>query len=114
MYFAGDTDLFPGMADIASDLDLAILPVGGWGPTLRSGHLDPITAAAALTLLRPRVAIAVHWGTLWPIGMSRVRRYRFEEPGGRFIEAAKRVAPTVTVPALLPGDEFELPSRSLP
>jgi L-ascorbate metabolism protein UlaG (beta-lactamase superfamily) len=110
VYFAGDTDLFPGMVDIASDLDLAILPVGGWGPTLRTGHLDPITAAAALTLLRPRVAIAVHWGTLWPIGLGRIRRYRFDEPGSRFIEAARRVAPAVTIPPLLPGDEFELPS----
>jgi L-ascorbate metabolism protein UlaG (beta-lactamase superfamily) len=111
VYFAGDTDLFPGMADIATELDLAILPVGGWGPTLRTGHLDPVTAAAALTLLRPRVAIAVHWGTLWPIGMGRVRRHRFEEPGSRFIDAARRVAPSVTIPPLLPGDEFELPAR---
>ena len=59
VYFAGDTDLFPGMADIASGLDLAILPIGGWGPTLRSGHLDPTTAASALRLLQPRAAVAV-------------------------------------------------------
>jgi hypothetical protein len=35
------------MADLAGDLDLAILPIGGWGPTLRTGHLNPTTAAAA-------------------------------------------------------------------
>lgn len=111
VYFAGDTDLFPGMADIASDLDLAILPIGGWGPRLRSGHLDPITAAAALRLLRPRAAVAVHWGTLWPLGMGRVRRHRFERPGQRFIEAGRQVAPDVTIPDLRPGDTFELPQR---
>jgi L-ascorbate metabolism protein UlaG (beta-lactamase superfamily) len=111
VYFAGDTDLFPGMADIDPQLDLAILPIGGWGPTLRSGHLDPQTAAAALRLLRPRVAIAVHWGTLWPMGMGRVRRHRFEEPGSRFIEAARHTAPNVMVPPLMPGDEFEVPPR---
>ena len=70
VYFAGDTDIFPGMADLASDLDLAILPIGGWGPTLRGGHMDPTTAASSLRLLRPRTAVAVHWGTLWPMGLE--------------------------------------------
>ena len=112
VYFAGDTDLFPGMADIAADLDLAILPIGGWGPTLRSGHLDPTTAAAALRLLRPRAAVAVHWGTLWPLGLGRVRRHRFEGPGERFIEAARQTAPEVLIPRLAPGDTFDLPSTA--
>jgi L-ascorbate metabolism protein UlaG (beta-lactamase superfamily) len=111
VYFAGDTDLFPGMADLAGDLDLAILPIGGWGPTLRTGHLDPIRAASALRLLRPRTAVAVHWGTLWPVGMGRVRRHRFEGSGERFIEEARVTAPDVTVPVLLPGDSFEVPPR---
>jgi L-ascorbate metabolism protein UlaG (beta-lactamase superfamily) len=113
VYFAGDTDLFPGMADLAADLDLAILPIGGWGPTLRSGHLDPTTAAAALRLLRPRTAVAVHWGTLWPVGLGRVRRHRFEGPGERFIEAARRTAPEVLIPRLLPGDTFVLPTTNM-
>ena len=112
VYFAGDTDLFPGMADLGSDLDLAIVPIGGWGPTLRSGHLDPTTAASALRLLRPRAAVAVHWGTLWPLGLGRVRRHRFEGPGERFIEAARETAPDVVIPRLLPGDTFELPAAT--
>lgn len=112
VYFAGDTDLFPGMADLSSDLDLAILPIGGWGPRLRSGHLDPTTAASAVRLLRPRIAVAVHWGTLWPMGMGRVRRHRFEEPGRRFIEAASHTAPAVTIPLLRPGDTYEVPPRA--
>jgi len=90
-------------------MDLAILPVWGWGPTLRGGHMDPLRAAAALKLLAPRRAVAVHWGTLWPVGLGRVRRHRFEGPGERFIEAARQTAPDVVVPALLPGDTFELP-----
>jgi L-ascorbate metabolism protein UlaG (beta-lactamase superfamily) len=112
VYFAGDTDIFPGMADLASDLDLAILPIGGWGPTLRGGHMDPTTAASALRLLRPRTAVAVHWGTLWPVGMGRVRRHRFDDPGERFIEAAALTAPEVTIPPLMPGDSYEVPPRS--
>ncbi|HET9084482.1 MAG TPA: MBL fold metallo-hydrolase [Candidatus Limnocylindrales bacterium] len=111
VYFAGDTDLFPEMADLAGDLDLAILPIGGWGPTLRSGHLNPTTAAAALRLLRPRTAVAVHWGTLWPVGMGRVRRHRFHESGDRFIEEAQATAPEVMIPVLAPGDSFEVPPR---
>ena len=36
VYFAGDTDLFAGMAALAP-LDVALLPVAGWGPRLRPG-----------------------------------------------------------------------------
>ncbi len=111
-YFAGDTDIFPGMAELAPDLDLALLPVSGWGPTLGGGHMDPVRAAEALTLLRPGTAVAIHWGTLWPIGMSRIRRERFEGPVRRFIEEAHRVAPAVTIPLLDPGDRYELPSTN--
>src|SRR5437773_1639811 len=31
VYFAGDTDLFPAMNELAP-LDVALLPVAGWGP----------------------------------------------------------------------------------
>ena len=113
IYFAGDTNVFPEMAELAGDLDLALIPVGGWGPTLRGGHMDPTRAAEALTLLRPRIAVAIHWGTLWPIGMSRVRRDRFEEPARRFIAEAARVAPSVSVPLLDPGDQLEIPARDV-
>ncbi len=112
IYFAGDTDIFPEMAALAPGLDIAILPIGGWGPTLRGGHMDPVRAAAALALLRPRHAVAVHWGTLWPIGLARLRRDRFEEPILRFIEAAHRVAPDVTVKRLEPGGELVVPTAA--
>src|SRR5947199_338861 len=65
VYAAGDTDLFDGMADLGErGLGVALLPVWGWGPTLGPGHLDPLRAAQAVALLRPRVAVPVHWGTL--------------------------------------------------
>ena len=41
IYFAGDTDLFPEMASLAP-VDLALLPVAGWGPRLPAGHLTPL------------------------------------------------------------------------
>ena len=34
VYFAGDTDLFPEMADLVEHLDVALLPIWGWGPSL--------------------------------------------------------------------------------
>ena len=72
VYFAGDTDMFPGMADLGP-IDLALIPVWGWGPTLGRGlHLDPLRAAEALRLIRPRAAVPIHWGTYWPHAMGRV------------------------------------------
>ena len=50
IYFAGDTDIFPEMQGLGSPLplDVALLPVGGWGFRLGSGHLNPETATEAL------------------------------------------------------------------
>ena len=45
MYFPGDTDLFPQMASL-DDIDIALFPIGGWGPTVGEGHLDPERARA--------------------------------------------------------------------
>src|SRR5215210_2816599 len=56
VYFAGDTDVFDGMRDLAPGLDVALLPVAGWGSRVPAGHLDPRRAAEALALLRPRFA----------------------------------------------------------
>src|SRR5262249_18334297 len=63
-YFAGDTDLFEEMSRVAPDLDLALLPIWGWGRRVGPGHMDPRRAAQALQLLRPALAVPIHWGTL--------------------------------------------------
>lgn len=103
LYFAGDTDLYPEMADIASDLDVALLPVSGWGPTLGPGHLDPERAARALVMLKPRVAIPIHWGTLGlPFGLARPADP--ERPAREFEAIAARAAPQVEVRVLAPGE----------
>jgi len=108
IYFAGDTAIFPAMELIGPGLDVAILPIGGWGPRLRGGHMDPVRAAEALTILRPRSVMAIHWGTLWPIGLGRVLRARFEAPLRNFAEVAAIVAPEVRVLLLDPGDGVTL------
>ena len=105
-YFAGDTDLFDGMADIGP-VDLALVPVWGWGPTLGTGHLDPARAAAAVALLKPRVAVPIHWGTYYPL---HARRGSYlTEPPLEFRIAAAKAAPETRVEILQPGESLELP-----
>ncbi len=103
VYFAGDTDVFPGMADLAPDLDVAMLPVWGWGPRLGHGHMNPRRAAEALRLLRPRFAVPIHWGTLWPYGLGRVVPGRLTDPPREFARFARRYAPDVRVLLTPPG-----------
>jgi L-ascorbate metabolism protein UlaG (beta-lactamase superfamily) len=100
VYFAGDTDLFDGMRRLAP-LDVALLPVSGWGPRLGPGHLDPQQAAEALRLLQPRVAIPIHWGTYLRLGMGRDA---LREPAERFERLAGELAPEVSVRILEPGE----------
>src|SRR3954471_8176454 len=69
IYFAGDTDLFDGMAALGDGLDLALLPIWGRGANLGAGHLNPKRAARAAALLEPRIAVPIHWGTLYPVGL---------------------------------------------
>ena len=64
VYFAGDTDLFEEMSALAGSVDLALLPVAGWGPTPGPGHLDPARAVQAAARITPRVVVPIHWGTL--------------------------------------------------
>ena len=101
VYFAGDTDLFPEMAELAP-VDVALLPVAGWGPRLGPGHMDSERAARAAALLEARVAIPIHWGTLHP---RHVRRgVWFSEPAARFAAQVAAVAPEVEVLVLKPGE----------
>jgi L-ascorbate metabolism protein UlaG (beta-lactamase superfamily) len=108
VYFPGDTDLFPEMASLAGLLDVALLPVWGWGPTIGEGHMDPERAAQAAALLQPRLAVPIHWGTFYPAGLRRVAPKPFETPGARFAEAVARLAPDVPVRVVAPGEAIEL------
>jgi L-ascorbate metabolism protein UlaG (beta-lactamase superfamily) len=108
IYFAGDTDIFEGMEELAPGLDLALLPVWGWGPTLGPGHLDPEGAARAAALLSPRLAVPIHWGTLYPFGLARLRPGRLRHPAQEFVECARRIAPQVATRVLSPGESTSL------
>ncbi|MDJ0462780.1 MBL fold metallo-hydrolase [Streptomyces sp. H27-C3] len=103
-YFAGDTGLFDTMADAVGPVDVALLPVGGWGPYLGQGHLDAGRAAQALARIAPCSAVPVHYGTYWPIGMDGVRPHEFHAPGEEFVRQAARLAPGVAVHRLAHGE----------
>jgi L-ascorbate metabolism protein UlaG (beta-lactamase superfamily) len=103
-YFAGDTGLFASMAEEVGPVDVALLPVGGWGPYLGEGHLNPGRAAQALARLRPRCAVPVHYGTYWPIGMDAVRPHEFHAPGDEFTRLAAQHAPAAAVHLLAHGE----------
>jgi L-ascorbate metabolism protein UlaG (beta-lactamase superfamily) len=109
-YFAGDTSLFSEMGSIAESPDVALLPVGGWGPSLRGHHMDPEDAASSLGLLDASAAVPIHYGTFWPRGMGWVRKHLFHEPGREFAKHARRLAPDVDVRVITPGASttFEL------
>ena len=106
VYFAGDTDIFPEMSDIHGSLDVALLPVWGWGPTLGTGHLTPRRAAESLTMLRPRAAIPIHWGTFAPMGFGWLRPRFLTSPPYDFADHASDVAPDVKVHVVQPGNRF--------
>lgn len=108
VYFAGDTELFAEMSNLAPSLDVALLPVAGWGPTLGPGHMDALDAARAVSLMQPRLAIPVHWGTLLPIGLIHRHRTRLGDPPRLFAQHVACLAPSVEVRILAPGSETAL------
>jgi L-ascorbate metabolism protein UlaG (beta-lactamase superfamily) len=109
-YFAGDTDLFDAMTEIGDlGIDLALLPVAGWGPRLPPGHMDPLRAATALKALRPQVAVPIHWGTFATAWAARLPAADRRSPADRFARAAADVAPAVRVCVLEPGARLRRP-----
>ena len=107
VYFAGDTDLFPEMAALGP-IDVALLPVAGWGPTLGPGHMNAHRAAQALRLIRPRIAIPIHWGSFAPLGMHFHPWQFLIRPPLEFQEHARTLAPDVEVRILEPGESLDL------
>ena len=104
IYFAGDTDLFDGMEAIGGGaLDLALLPIWGWGTSIGAGHLDPERAARAAALLSPWVVVPIHWGTLYPLGLARLRPEPLRSPAREFATWMRELAPQSELRVLAPG-----------
>jgi L-ascorbate metabolism protein UlaG (beta-lactamase superfamily) len=96
-------DVFDGMGSLGR-IDVALLPVAGWGPRLPAGHLDPVRAVHALELIEPSIAVPIHWGTYAPWR----RPSGLATPAGAFADLAAKIAPAVDVRILRPGESCEL------
>ena len=94
IYHAGDTGIFESMRLFGElyKLDVALLPMGG------VFTMDSFQASKALKLLKPKIAIPMHYKT-FPI---------LEQDASRFVELAKKEAPEVKVVVLEPGQEYSL------
>ena len=109
IYFAGDTDLFDGMEAIgAGDLDLALLPIWGWGTNIGAGHLDPERAARAAALLSAKLVVPIHWGTLYPLGLARLRPAPLRSPPRELARWMSELAPQSELRVLAPGETTSL------
>lgn len=94
IYHAGDTGIFANM-QVYGDLypmHIALLPIGS------VFTMDAEQAAESLRLLKPAIAIPMHFGT-FPI---------LAPNADEFVELAKKVAPEVEVIVLEPGQSYTL------
>lgn len=104
IWFAGDTGPLPPDQRPAGRVDVALLPVWTWGPHRGPGHLGPRSAAELLRDIDARVAVPIHWGTLYPRRLHRVWSGPLTEPGDRFAAHAEHLAPQADVRVLRPSE----------
>ena len=108
IWFAGDTDLDDSMRELRGAVDVALIPIWGWGTSLGPGHLDPEGAARAIALVEPRIAIPIHWGTFLPAGLGRRNPQLLKDPPLEFARHMAELAPTTRVETLAPGASLVL------
>lgn len=110
IWVAGDTALYddlrllPAWGDAA--IDLALVPIGGWGPRLSAGHMRPEEAAAACRMTGTARAIPVHWNTLHAPLVDRLPGDWMSAPGPEFVTALAREAPSCRPAVLRPGESW--------
>jgi L-ascorbate metabolism protein UlaG (beta-lactamase superfamily) len=94
IYHAGDTCVFSDMKLIGElyKPEVALLPTGGFFT------MDPLQAALAVSLIRPKIAVPMHYGTWEPI----------DSDPKEFERLVKEKAPEVRVEILEPGQSLEV------
>lgn len=94
IYHAGDTGLFGGMELLGKlySIDLALIPIGN------VFTMGPRQAAYSLTLLKPKQAIPIHYGSFKIL----------EKDPAEFIKLSKEKAPYVKITVLNPGEGISI------
>ena len=106
VHFPGDTDLFDEMEQLG-DIDVAMLPIWGWGSTLGTGHLDPTRATTATGLIRPGMVVPIHWATYAPEDGRRLPSW-FDDPPARFEQALADAGLSQFLHLLHPGESVSI------
>jgi L-ascorbate metabolism protein UlaG (beta-lactamase superfamily) len=76
--------------------------------------MDALGAARAVAVLRPRLAIPVHWGTLRIPVAWRLRRQHLLNAAVRFAALVAQLAPATRVAVPVPGVPVPLAARTEP
>jgi len=94
IYHTGDTGIFDSMRIFGEiyNIDLALVPIGS------VFTMNPLQAAASLALIKPKIAIPIHYQT-FPL---------LTQGAEEFIDLSKKKAPDVKVEAIKPGQEVLL------
>jgi len=108
VYFAGDTGLFGAMANIGP-VDVAFVPIWGWGATLGERHLDPMSAARATALIQPCHVVPIHWGTYSPVRAGWGGPAWLDVPLDQFRTALDDEGLGDRLIPLLPGESISIP-----
>ena len=81
IYWAGDSGIFPGFADIGEKFgpfELALMPIGAYDDAWHDIHLNPEEALEAYEMVKGQRFFPTHWGTIdlglhtWPEPMERL------------------------------------------
>ncbi|MDQ2756651.1 MAG: MBL fold metallo-hydrolase [Actinomycetota bacterium] len=106
VWFAGDTAAYPDMEQLdelaGRPVDVALLPIHGWGPRLSPGHLDPSGAADVCRRLGVPYVVPIHHGTLHPLGFHLGPLGWVRRPMQTFREEVAARSPRTTVVELTP------------
>ena len=90
------------------EIDLALLPIWGWGPTIGIGHLDPERAVEATSIIRPGLVVPVHWGTFAPETGRRRAPAWLDTPAAQFEAAVAAHDDDLHALVLPPGASIDL------
>ena len=114
VWVAGDTELYADMELLptwaGAPIDLALVPIAGWGPRLSAGHMGPDEAAIACRRIGARWAVPVHWNTFYVPTTDMWPGDWMAAPGPKFATALAREAPECRAIVLDLGGSATIPT----